>query len=39
MTTAAWLMLVCTWSVVIGITGRLFWKVLTTPLKKDDDGA
>ena len=37
MTTAAWIMLAVTWTVVIGITGYLFWKVLVTPLKKDGD--
>jgi hypothetical protein len=37
MTNAAWIMLACTWTIVIGITGRLFWKVVTTPLKKDGE--
>jgi hypothetical protein len=37
MTTAAWIMLAVTWSVVVSITGRLFWKVLTSPRPQDLD--
>lgn len=33
MTSGAWVMLGVTWTVVIVIAGRLFWRVLTTPQK------
>jgi hypothetical protein len=36
MTSNAWIMLVATWAVVIFFAGRFFWRVLTTPQKKDD---
>jgi hypothetical protein len=32
----AWLMLGITWPVVIGVSGYLFWKVLTRPLRRGD---
>lgn len=35
MTHAAWAMLGATWAVVIFFAGRFFWKVVTTPQKKD----
>lgn len=35
MTTAAWTMLIITWSVIIFFTGKFFWKVLTTPPRDD----
>lgn len=31
MSVGAWILLVSTWSVVIGVSGYLFWKVLTRP--------
>jgi hypothetical protein len=37
MTLAAWTMLGVTWTVVISFTGRFFYKVLTTPPRRDDD--
>jgi len=37
MTTAAWTMLIITWSVIIFFTGKFFWKVLTTPPRPDDE--
>lgn len=36
MTTAAWIMLGVTWTVVIFFTGRFFYKVVTTPVLKED---
>jgi len=36
-TTAAWIMLAATWSVVIFFSGKFFLKVLRTPLKKEDE--
>lgn len=35
MSPSAWLMLITTWSVVIGVSGYLFWKVLTRPRVED----
>ena len=37
MTTAAWTMLVITWSVIFFFTGKFFWKVLTTPPRDDGE--
>lgn len=37
MTTAAWIMLACTWSVIFFFTGRFFVKVLTIPQRRDDE--
>ncbi len=37
MTTAAWVMMLTTWAVIIYFTGRFFWKVLTTPSREDAD--
>jgi hypothetical protein len=37
MTIAAWIMLAVTWSVIICITGRLFWRVLTSRRPEDID--
>ena len=37
MTTAAWTMLIVTWTVVIFFMGRFFWKVLTTPSRSDEE--
>lgn len=31
MTTAAWIMMLVTWTVVTAIAGRLFWRVLRGP--------
>ncbi|MGE0451607.1 MAG: hypothetical protein AB7Q29_18685 [Vicinamibacterales bacterium] len=39
MTTAAWIMLVFTWSVVIFFTGRFFLLVLRTPMHRRGDDA
>ena len=36
MTTAAWIMLISTWSVIFFFTGRFFWKVLTIPPRQED---
>lgn len=36
MTTAATIMLVATWAVVFTVTGRFFYKVLTTPTRPDE---
>lgn len=36
MTTAAWVMLAITWSVIAFFTGRFFVKVLMTPPRPDD---
>ncbi len=35
MTLKALIMLLATWTVVAGIAGRLFWRVLKTPRKDD----
>jgi hypothetical protein len=35
MTAAAWIMLAVTWTIVIGFTGRFFWKVLKTPISPE----
>ncbi len=37
MTAGAWIMLSATWGVVVFFAGRFFWKVLTTPQRKDRD--
>jgi hypothetical protein len=37
MTTAAWIMLALTWSVIFYFTGRFFWMVLTSPRPEDID--
>jgi hypothetical protein len=37
MTPEAWTMLGVTWTVVIGFTARFFYKILTTPPRRDDD--
>jgi hypothetical protein len=37
MTTAAWTMLILTWSVIIFFTGKFFWMVLTIPPRQDDE--
>lgn len=37
MTSAAWTMLIITWTVIIFFTGKFFWKVLTTPPRKEDE--
>jgi hypothetical protein len=37
MTTAAWIMMLVTWSVIIFFTGRFFWKVLTIPPREDHE--
>ena len=37
MTTAAWIMLIGTWSVIFFFTGRFFWKVLTIPPRPADE--
>ena len=37
MTLGAWLMVIATWSVVTIFTVRFFWKVLTLPLRADDE--
>lgn len=36
MSGSAWIMMVGTWSVIIGFTGYFFWKVLQTPPGKLD---
>jgi hypothetical protein len=36
MSGGAWLMLGITWSVVIGVSGYLFWKVVTRPGRPGD---
>ena len=38
MSAGAWIMLGITWSVVIGVSGYLFWKVVTRPLVRPEDG-
>jgi hypothetical protein len=38
MTTSAWLMLIATWTVVIGFTGRFIWRVLTVPQRQPEPG-
>jgi hypothetical protein len=38
MSAGAWLMLGITWPVVIGVSGYLFWKVLTRPLGRGEGG-
>jgi len=35
MTPAAWWMLGLTWLVVVSLTGRFLWKVLTLPPRSD----
>jgi hypothetical protein len=30
-------MLAVTWTIILGFTGRFFWKVLTNPEKSDTD--
>lgn len=35
MTAGAWIMLAVVWGAVTGIAGYLFWKVATTPHKRD----
>lgn len=35
MSAAAWLMLGATWAVVVFFAARFFWKVVTTPQRKD----
>jgi hypothetical protein len=35
MTTAAWIMLAITWTIVIGFTSRFFWKVFVTPVSPE----
>jgi hypothetical protein len=37
MTTGAWIMLLVTWSIVIGITTRFFWKILRKPAQDQGD--
>ncbi len=37
MTTTAWAMMLTTWTVITIFTGRLFWLVLTTPARSDDE--
>lgn len=37
MTTAAWIMMLGTWSVIFFFTGRFFWKVLTIPPRREDE--
>jgi hypothetical protein len=37
MTTAAWIMMLATWSVVIFFAAYFFWRVLTTPGEKPKD--
>jgi hypothetical protein len=32
MTTAAWVMLGVTWTVILGFAGRFFWMILTKPI-------
>ena len=36
-TTAAWIMLICTWAVIIGFTLYFFIKVLRTPQRDEDE--
>jgi hypothetical protein len=36
MTAGAWAMLLGTWTVVIGVSGYLLWKVLTRPRGPSD---
>jgi hypothetical protein len=35
MTTAAWLMLMVTWGIILYFTGKFFWMVLQTPITPD----
>ncbi len=37
MNSSALIMMIGTWTVVIGLTGYFFWRVLTTKPKKDND--
>lgn len=37
MSVGAWVMLLATWTVVVGISGYLLWKVLTRPRKPSGD--
>ncbi len=37
MTSGAWTMLIVTWTIVIGITARFFWKILRRPARKEGD--
>jgi hypothetical protein len=37
MTSAAWAMLIGTWTVVFFFAGRFFFKVLTTPSRGDSE--
>ena len=36
MTTAAWIMLTVTWTVVIGFTAYFFYRVVTIPVARED---
>lgn len=35
MTTAAWVMLAVTWTIVIAFTSKFFWKVYRTPIQPE----
>lgn len=37
MTTAAWIMMLLTWGVIIFFTGKFFWMVLTIPPREDHE--
>lgn len=37
MTTAAWIMMLTTWSVIFFFTGKFFWRVLTTPPRNENE--
>lgn len=37
MTTAAWIMMLLTWGVIIFFTFKFFWKVLTIPPRDENE--
>lgn len=37
MTTAAWIMMLITWAVIIYFTFKFFWMVLTIPPREDPE--
>ncbi len=37
MTSSAWIMLICVWSIVAALAGYFLWRVLTTPQKPDNE--